>query len=96
MRPSSAAFEDDTDGDPMSVYRRDIIESEGTTVQRVMVSHEGFALASLTAGELRSRQQSIFPDALPEESSHAKVCGPKTAATRRWFARQAKWVIPPP
>ena len=28
MRPSSAAFEDDADGDPMSVYRRDVIDSE--------------------------------------------------------------------
>lgn len=55
MRPSSAAFEDDDDGDPMSVYRRDIIDSEGGTVARVMAGHEGFALASLTAGQVRTK-----------------------------------------
>lgn len=27
-RPSSAAFEDDEDGDPMSVYRKDVIDWE--------------------------------------------------------------------
>jgi hypothetical protein len=37
MRPGSAAFEDDTDGDPMSMYRTDVIESEGASVHRVMV-----------------------------------------------------------
>ena len=33
VRPSSAAFEDDDDGDPMSVYRKGIIESEGGDVR---------------------------------------------------------------
>lgn len=96
MRPSSAAFEDDADGDPMSVYRRDIIDAEGASVQRVMIGHVGFALAALTAGQFRSKQQSVFPDPLPEESSHAKICGPKSDGTKRWFAKQAEWVIAPP
>ena len=89
MRPRSAAFEDDGDGDPMSVYRRDIIDAEGGEVTRVMVGHDGFALASLTAGEVRSRHQTVFPDPLLEESSHAKICGPKPESTRRWFAKQS-------
>jgi hypothetical protein len=96
MRSSSAAFEDDDDGDPMSVYRRDVIESEGGEVPRIIVGHAGFALASLTAGQVRSKTQTVFPDPLPEESSHAKICGPKTESVRRWFAAQAIWVIPPP
>ena len=95
-RPSSAAFEDDSDGDPMSVYRNDVITAEQSTVERVMVGHEGFGLVALEAGRLRSKQQTIFPNPLPEESSHAKVCGPKTASRRRGFAKQALWVIPPP
>ena len=57
LRPRSAAFEDDADGDPMSVYRRDIIGAEGAAVQRVMIGHGGFALVSLTAGQFRSKQQ---------------------------------------
>ena len=95
-RPSSAAFEDDGDGDPMSVYRLDVVESEGGDAQRVMAGHPGFALASLTACQARSRLQTVFPDPQPEESSHTKVCGPKTDAVRRWFASQAVWVIEPP
>lgn len=96
MRPSTAAFEDDADGDPMSVYRRDIIHAEGGTVARVLVGHEGFAVVSLTAGQVRSKDQTVFPDPLPEESSHAKVCGPKPRSTRHWFATQAEWIIAPP
>ena len=61
-RPSSAAFEDDSDGDPMSVYRRDVITSEQGTVERVMVGHEEFGLVALDAGRFRSREQTIFPD----------------------------------
>ena len=64
-RPSSAAFEDDDDGDPMSVYRRDVIETEGGNVQRVMIGHEGYALASLTVGQVRSKGQTVFPAPLP-------------------------------
>lgn len=96
MRPRSAAFEDDADGDPMSVYRRDIIGAEGGDVRRVMIGHEGFALTSLAAGQFRSMEQTVFPDPLPEESSHAKICGPKPERVRRWFAKHAVWVIPPP
>ena len=96
FRPSSAAFEGNSDGDPMSVYRNDIIASEQGTVERVMVGHDGFGLVALEAGQFRSRQQTIFPDPLQEESSHTKVCGPKTDSKRRWFAKQARWVIPPP
>lgn len=96
MRPSSAAFEDDDDGAPMSVYRRDIIDSEGGDVERLMIGHEGYGLAALTAGQFRARRQTIFPDPLPEETAHTTVCGPKTDGTRRWFAKQAEWVAPPP
>lgn len=95
-RPSSAAFEDDSDGDPMSVYRKDVITSEQSTVKRVMVGHEGFGIVALEAGRFRSEQQTIFPNPLPEESSHTKVCGRKTASRRRRFAKQAIWVISPP
>lgn len=94
--PGSAAFEDDSDGDPMSVYRSDVIASERGIVERVMVGHKGFGLVALDAGRFRSRKQTIFPNPLPEETSHAKVCGPKTASRRRWFAKQAQWLIPPP
>ena len=96
IRPSSAALEDDNDGDPMSVYRQDVIDSEGGDVLRIMAGHDGFGLASLIAGQVRSKNQTVSPDPLPEESSHTKICGPKTEGVRRWFASQSVWVIPPP
>ena len=95
-RPSSAAFDDDDDGDPMSVYRRDVIQAEGGEAERVMAGHEGFGLVAITAGTTRQKQQTVHPDPLTEESSHTKVCGPKTKGTRRFFGRESVWVIPPP
>jgi hypothetical protein len=79
----------------MSVYRQDVIHSEGADVRRVLAGHEAYALVSLTAGQFRSKKQSVFPDPLPEESAHAKICGPKPHSVQRWFAAQALWVIPP-
>ena len=77
VRPSSAAFEDDRDGSPMSVYRRDVIDREGDAPERVMVGHEGYGLVSFTAGHARSKNQTVCSNPLPEESAHAVVCGPK-------------------
>ena len=61
-RPSSAAFEDDDDGSPMSVYRRTVIEATGGNIDRVMVGHVGYGLAGINAGDLRSRDQTIHSD----------------------------------
>lgn len=96
LRPSSAAFEDDEDGDPMSVYRQDIIDAEGGNARRVLAGHEGYGLASLLTGEVRSKNQTVHTSPLPAEPSHASVCGPKPKSTCRWFAKQAVWVVNPP
>lgn len=95
-RPSSAAFVDDADGHPMSVYRTDVIEAEGEEPERVMADHAGFGLVAIAAGTMREKEQAVHPDPLPEETSHTLVCGPKTRGTRRFFARRAVWVVPPP
>ena len=95
LRPSSAAFEDDDDGDPMSVYRRDILQKESGGIQRVMIGHPNYALASLTAGHVRCKDQTVHPDPLPEESAHTQICGLKPKSTCRWFAKQAKWALAP-
>jgi hypothetical protein len=79
----------------MSVYRLEVIESQGGVAARVLIGHEGFALAALTAGQFRSQSQTVFPNPLPAESSHAKICGLKPKKTRRWFAAQSVWVDGP-
>ena len=96
VRPSSAAFEDDQDGDPMSVYRNDVLEAGGQEAKVVLVGHEGYALAALSAGQVRSKSQTVYPDPLPEQPAHAKICGPKSKSTCRWFAKQAQWLVEPP
>ena len=71
VRPSSAAFEDDADGSPMSVYRRDVIDNEGDDPTRVIVGHEGYGLVSVSAGQVRCKNQTVCSDPLPGESAHA-------------------------
>ena len=95
-RPTSAAFYDDKDDAPMSVYRRNVIDAAGGNVERVMVGHEGYGLVGISAGHLRTRDQTVHSDPLPTESAHAVVCGQKTDSNRRFFAQQAAWVIGPP
>ena len=52
LRPSSAAFKDDRDGDPMSVCRQDVIESEGSVPDRVLAGDPGSGLVSVSAGQV--------------------------------------------
>lgn len=95
VRPSSAAFEDDADGDPMSVYLAGVIAGEGRTPDTVLVGHESFALGGLCGRTVRNFRQTIHPDGR-DDTAHAVVCGPKTDRTRRAFAKQCHWVVPPP
>jgi len=100
VRPSSAAFEDDDDGDPMSVYLTTILAAEGRAASSVLVGHAGYALTSITAGLARTNRQTVHPDPLPEETSHTVVCGDKRSggkkSAKKIFAVEAKWVIEPP
>ena len=80
----------------MSVYRRKVIDATGGNVERVMVGHMGYGLAGLSAGDLRSRDQTVHSDPLESEPAHAVVCGPKTYSNRKFFYRQSTWVIAPP
>lgn len=101
-RPSSAAFEDDGDADPMSVYLSSVLAAEHRNPSAVLAGHEGYSLASISAGLARSKGQTVHPEPLPDESSHALVCGNKghntKSAPRKTFAAQAVWFVlnPPP
>jgi hypothetical protein len=99
-RPTSQAFRDDLDEDPMSVYLSSILAHEGRPPSAVLAGHDGFALASVTAQLARSLSQTVHPDPLPDETSHAVVCGNKESggknAPRKRFAEAAVWVVAPP
>lgn len=92
-RPSSAAFEDDPDGDPMSVVIA--AESPGTDAVLAGAQHAGFALVAVTARLARQQRQVIVRAPTADEPAHAYVVGLKTTSIRRSFARKAIWVVPP-
>lgn len=96
VRPSSAAFEDDRGGDPMSVYRRDAIESDGSDIGRVLRGHLGYRLAALPAGQYRLKLQSVHPDPLLEETAHTKNLRPEAGQCPALVATQSIWAIRPP
>jgi len=97
-RPSSAAFDDDDDGDPMSVYLSTVLGAEGRQPASVLAGREEYSLASITAGLARQLKQTVHPQPVPEESSHTVVCGDKPQSRRKKFALGAIWVVlnPPP
>ena len=62
----------------------------------VLSGHEGYALASITAGLARALGQAIVRDPLPDAPSHALVVGHKTRSIRVQIAQASRWVVPPP
>ena len=91
-RPSSMAFEDDADGQPMSVF----LAAETPGPDTVLAGHAEYGLTSITAGLARECQQGIARDPLPDQPAHAVVFGKKTSSVKRRLARESKWVVPPP
>jgi hypothetical protein len=92
MRPSSAAFEDDADGSPMSV----VLAAETSGPENALAGHPGYALASFTAGMARECSQGVARDPLPHEPAHALVSGRRTGSVRNRLAKGSTWVVPPP
>jgi hypothetical protein len=92
IRPSSAAFEDDPDGSPMSV----ILGAEVDGPQRALAGHQGFALASITAALARGLGLGVARDPRPDEPAHAVVFGKKNKRVSRRLAMGSRWIVPPP
>ncbi|HMQ14583.1 MAG TPA: hypothetical protein PKC49_01295 [Phycisphaerae bacterium] len=91
LRVSSAAFENSPDGSPTSIL---IAEAVFTTRRGPEdVVHEGYGLASLTAGQARQCGQAVARDPLPNEPAHGLLVGPKTKSIRKRLAAAAAWVI---
>jgi hypothetical protein len=94
MRPSSAAFEDDPDGNPMSVFVENLVRCASKGENDVLLGHKDFALAAVTAGFAREQKQGV--DLEPTDfPGHAVVFGKKPKSISRSFAKAAKWVIAP-
>ncbi|HUY37004.1 MAG TPA: hypothetical protein VMV69_30075 [Pirellulales bacterium] len=83
VRPSSAAFENHPNGSPMSVVLGKEVIAAGRDAESVLKGHEGYALASFSAGLARQCGQAVARDPLDEEPAHALVIGKKTGSVKR-------------
>ena len=102
-RPTSAAFEDCPDGDPMSAFWKELHLSKGLTPEHTLYKHDGFFLAGFAAGLSRSLKQLIHldpiegqQDPLENQPAHVLVVGSKTKSVSRTLARECRWEIQPP
>jgi len=95
IRASSAAFDNDKNGSPMSVSLADVVLARGGAPQDMIRLLPGFALAAMTAALVRDCNQGIARDPRPDNPAHALVFGRKTKSIQRKLARRATWVIPP-
>lgn len=93
--PSSASFDDHTDGSPMSVVLGDELDAAGRDAATVLDGHDRFALAAISAGIARRNRQAVARDPLPQEPAHGLVIGRKSKAVRSSMAKAAQWVVAP-
>lgn len=102
-RPSSQAFDDDGEGDPMSVYLTSVMDHLGFLPDRTLEDQEhGFGVAGILAGSVRDEAQVIQRDPEPGlpahvcDPAHAVVAGAKNGKRRSRIKKRFYWVIPPP
>ena len=95
LRVSSAAFYNSPNGTPTSVLLADVVRETGRDAEDVLAGFDGYALASITAGQGRSCNQGVARDPRPNEPAHAYLFGNKTRSLRGCLARHAEWVILP-
>lgn len=94
-RPSSASFKDHQNGTPMSIVLGDELDRADRHYNEVLIGHDEFALAYITAACARENNQCVARDPIPSEPAHGIVIGKKRSASRK-MAKAAEWVIPPP
>ena len=94
-RSSSAAFNNSSDGSPMSVIIEEIMREFGKGTEDVLRGYKGFALAAITAGLARRNKQCVARDPLHNEPAHGVVIGKKTKSISRQLAKGSTWVLRP-
>jgi hypothetical protein len=95
IRPSSAAFDNDPDGSPMSVQLAEVLLEYGLDERHVLSGHRGFAIARLRAESARTCDQGIARDPKPDEPAHALVFGEKPDRIRKRLGRASEWQSEP-
>lgn len=88
-RPSSAAFQNMTDTEAVSMT----LASEVNDPSTFLAGHEGYGLVSLTAGAVRECHQIIVRAPENGTPGHVHVIGKKNKAIQRRLAAQARIVV---
>ena len=95
VRASSAAFDNDPDGSPMSVQLAEVLAQHGLNEGDVLHGHRGFAIARFPAEAARHCGQGIARDPQPGEPAHAVVFGEKSERTRKKLGKASQWQTEP-
>ena len=93
---SSAAFQNTSKTDRMSVVLGDTLDRMGRPPEDARATRPEWYVVALRAGFVRSEQQEIERAPMPEERAHGNVIGEKRKACRRALAQAARWIVPPP
>ena len=88
QRPTSLAFTDGKNGEPMSVF----IAAEAGDPSMILHGNENYGLVAIKAGVVRACNQMIVRDPLPDAPWHAVVIGNKSHAVRSQLAKAAESV----
>lgn len=94
-RPSSAAFENDSDDDPMSIFFASVVGETGRIPADVLQGLTNYALAAFTAGIAREFEQKVVRDPIEGEPAHGLVVGYKPHSIRKQWAKRCQWVVSP-
>lgn len=96
-RPSSGAFSDSSDGSGMSVHVQAVAEAHGLRPADLLPAPAAeFGMVGLPVVTLLEDAQTVLPDPLPTDPTHANVVGRKTRGCQRRWARQAAVLVPLP
>jgi hypothetical protein len=95
LRPSSAAFDNDKDGSPMSVSLSTVLAAQGLPQSSALIGLARFSLSCITAKMARDNDQGIQRDPLAENLAHALVFGEKPKKVGRKLAKSARWIVEP-
>ncbi len=90
VQPSTGAFDDSSDGDPMSA----VLASEGRDAASIVpTTCPGAGVVAFTAGYLRSLGLELERAPEPDEPDHIVVRGKKTKSVTKALKRAADWVV---
>jgi hypothetical protein len=92
---SSAAFDDSSDGTPMSVDRRSVVVAMGFSEEYPRRGYEAYGLAAFTARQARDIGLDVIPAPQLDNPAHAHVTGKKTKAVKRKLANLAVLIVKP-